>query len=90
MAGFVLRLVRRQEASAATLNNIRRMNPVGFHRLTQLARRILSDFEFRNFERKSAALREQTLAVKQLVLELPCGNNRQVRSAALHGLKQQF
>ena len=53
-------------------------------------RHFILQFEFRNFERKSAALREQTLVVKQLVLELPCGNNRQVRSAALHGLKQEF
>lgn len=90
LAGFALKMVRVNEVSRETLENVRRLQLDKFRQLTRLAKRILSDSEFRNFEPKRSQVRDATITLRYANVDIPAGNRREVKNTVIGALKAQF
>lgn len=90
LLGFALRLVRREVASAFTLNAIRQLNPRKLEKLVRLANAFLTDFEKKNFDAKISELRNIQITKNIVNVNLPCGKSRVVQDAFVKAVQHQY
>lgn len=84
----LLRLTRRDEVSATTLVNIRKMSTRTQHSLFRLAFKFLSPYDYKKFVEKVRAFVDPRVRIARLTLKLPFGSRRVIQRLSLRALRE--